>query len=193
MANALPFKLKRWDKKLDYFEKNINLHDVIKHLPERYIVVCPVGKQTFAANRKEWGFENFQYLVNLIKDIPIVQIGSPRDPLLKGVIDLRAIAFPIRTCATVIKKSLTGVFLEGGLMHLANAVGKPSIIIFGGALMPETTGYDCHINIATTIECGPCFTSDRRVSTCSHMNCMKPITPKFVFEHLLIKISQVLN
>ncbi len=124
-----------------------------------------------------------------MKDIPVVQIGSPSDPLLEGVADFRSIGFPIRICASIIKNALTGVFLEGGLMHLSNALNKPSIIIFGGALRPEITGYDLHTNISVKLDCGPCFTSDKPMGECPTMKCMQSITPELIFEHLKTIIS----
>ncbi len=37
---------------------------------------------------------------------------------------------------------------EGGLHHGAAAVGTRAIVIFGGFIPPEVTGYDMHVNIA---------------------------------------------
>lgn len=180
MIRALPFPVSGCERKLDYFEpEDLDLH-VLEKLPPDYVVVCPVGKRKFAANRKEWGFDNFQQLVHLLADIPVVQIGSPSDPLLHGVIDFRSVGFPIQICAAVIRHSLTGIFTEGGFMHLANAVGKPAVIVYGGALRPESTGYDLNVNLSQEVDCGPCFTSHRPLTECPTMKCMRPISPELV-------------
>jgi len=184
MAKAIHISLDRWERKLDFFTTFDDKSDVLNLLPKKYIVLCPVGKQTFASNRKEWGLNNFQKLVDLLPDISVVQVGDPSDPLLKDVIDFRTLGFPIRTCAAIIRRSLTGVFLEGGFMHLADAVNKPSVIIYGGALRPAITGYDIHINLATKLECSPCFTSDSPMEACPTMECMKQISPELVVEKI---------
>lgn len=184
MAKAIHLGPDRWERKLDFFMTSDDKSDVLNLLPKKYVVVCPIGKQAFAANRKEWGPESFQKVVDLLTDIPVVQIGLPSDPLLGGVSDFRTLGYPIRTCAAIIKKSLAGGFLEGGFMHLANAVNKPSVIIYGGALCPHITGYDIHINLDTKVECGPCFTSDSPMEACPTMECMKQISPELVVEKI---------
>jgi ADP-heptose:LPS heptosyltransferase len=40
-----------------------------------YIAIAPTGKTKFAANRKEWGIENFQKVRDMFPDIKFVQIG----------------------------------------------------------------------------------------------------------------------
>lgn len=185
MIQSLPFPVLHWDRKLDYFESNSQGLHVLDMLPSNYVVMCPVGKRKFAANRKEWGFDNFQKLVQLLADVPVVQLGSPSDPLLKGVIDFRSLGFPIQVCSAVIKNSLAGIFTEGGFMHLANAVGKPSVIIYGGSLRPECTGYDLNINISQKVDCSPCFTSDRPMTICPTMKCMTPISPELILKNVL--------
>lgn len=69
------------------------------------------------------------------------------------------------------------VGLEGFLMHLAKAVGVPSVIIYGGWISPHRSGYDNNINLFTSLPCSPCgFTNH-----CDYdRECMKQITPETV-------------
>lgn len=159
------------------------LSDIKKKYPGNYIVICPEGKQSFTANRKEWGFHNFQKLIKLLNDFTFVQIGSTNDKLLDGVIDARGLN--IRESAALIKNSLLFVGLEGGLMHLTKAVGKRGVIIYGGFIKPEISGYDDFINIYNHVHCSPCFNSDKKHTSCETLECFRDITPEMVSEKIL--------
>ena len=163
------------------------IHDIRKMVPEKYIVMATAGKQTFASNRKEWPFENFLELRKMFGEINIVQIGGPDTPLLPDVVDLRGI--DIRSTAAAISLAATGVLLEGGIMHLANAVAKSCVIIYGGVFDPEVTGYDTNITIATKPHCSPCYTSHQPNDTCHTMECMKAISVDMVFA----AVTKILN
>jgi hypothetical protein len=49
-------------------------------------------------------------------------------------------------CAALARASLY-VGPEGGLHHAAAALGVPAVVIFGGFISPEVTGYDSHVNL----------------------------------------------
>lgn len=167
---------------VELYLQDDEVESVRKLLPQRFVAVCPSGKMTFAGNRKEWGFDRFQQIVNSMKDIEFVQIGVPKDPLLDGVLDFRGL--PVRTSAAILKLASAGLFIEGGLGHLARSVGRASVIIYGGALDPSHTGYSENINLATTMDCAPCFTSHAQMTDCDHKSCMESITPDRVVSAL---------
>ncbi|MBI9072005.1 MAG: hypothetical protein JEY94_10420 [Melioribacteraceae bacterium] len=151
--------------------------------PFNYIVTCPEGKQSFTANRKEWGFENFQTLSKLLGDVKVVQIGAKKDRLLENAIDARGLN--IRESAAVIKNSMFFIGLEGGLMHLAKAVGAKAVILYGGFIKPEISGYDGFINLYNNVHCSPCFNSNKPHSICETMECFDGITPEYVYNTLV--------
>ena len=147
-----------------------------------YIVICPVGKVKFSANRKEWGLEKFQKLRDLMPGYRFIQIGLKTDPLLKNVNDARGLA--VRQSAALIKNGILFIGLEGGLMHLAKAVGKKSVIIYGGFLRPEISAYEENLNISNLVDCSPCFHSAYPHEPCETMKCMAEITPQMVYEEI---------
>ena len=146
--------------------------------PFSYITISPAGKTSFSANRKEWGFQNFIKLVNLLEGYRFVQIGMEDDPLLPDVIDARSLS--IREMAAVISNSILFIGLEGGLMHLAKSVGTASVIIFGGYIRPTTSGYLNNLNFYSPVFCSPCYSSETASSDCPVMICMKQIHPEKV-------------
>jgi ADP-heptose:LPS heptosyltransferase len=150
--------------------------------PFEYVCVCPVGKTTFCANRKEWGLENFQILRDLMTETRFVQVGLPGDPLLDGVVDARHLS--VRMTAAAMRNSLFFLGLEGGLMHLAKAVGRRAVVIYGGMIRPDISGYAENINIYQAVDCSPCFHSDYAHTPCESMKCMKAITPQMVYDRI---------
>jgi ADP-heptose:LPS heptosyltransferase len=147
-----------------------------------YITVCPTGKTTFCANRKEWGVDNFQVLRDLLGDYRFVQVGLASDALLDRVIDGRDL--DVRQTAAAIKASLFFVGLEGGLMHLTRAVGQRAVIIYGGFIRPEISAYSENLSIYMPVDCSPCFHSDYVHEPCATMACMKMISPEMVYDRI---------
>jgi ADP-heptose:LPS heptosyltransferase len=147
-----------------------------------YIAICPVGKRKFSANRKEWGLSRFQRLRDLLSDYNFIQIGLAGDPILEGVINHSGLS--IRESAAVIKNSLFFIGLEGGLMHLTRAVGKNSVIVYGGCIHPSISGYPENMNIGNRLDCSPCFHSTYRHDDCPTMLCMEDIEPKEVAQKI---------
>jgi hypothetical protein len=173
LVRQLPVPVTTWERKVDLFLPEESLARNVQGLPDRFVAVNPAGKSAHSENRKDWGFENFAALRGTVGGIPFVQIGDAGTPLLPQAIDQRG--RPILESAFIVSRSTTGVFLEGGLMHVANAVNKPSVIIYGGAIHPGVSGYGMHLNLHTEPDCGPCFTSDEPLTMCDSMICMREI------------------
>jgi ADP-heptose:LPS heptosyltransferase len=160
-----------------------------------YIAIAPFGKQKYSRNRKEWGFDRFQQVVDAFPNLQFIQIGMANDQLLKNVVDARGRR--IRESALIIYNSLFFLGLEGGLMHLSKAVGKRSVIIYGGLVARESSAYIENINIDNPISCSPCFRTRFKFEDCPSMECMADITPEIVItqvKNMLISIQdQVSN
>ena len=87
---------------------------------------------------------------------PIPKVGTTRE-LIQKIATYKAVV-----CA------------EGGISHIAKAVGTPAVVIFGGFAAPIWSGYIDHINMTNKIWCSycynqkPCLEEDERL-------CMKDI------------------
>lgn len=149
--------------------------DILNYLAElkntlgEFIFIEPHTKELFSAGNKDWGLRNFQEVVNRV-DANFVQpyYGAP---LLKGVKPVKTNHF--LHGAALLSLAKTALLPEGGLMHAAAALNIPSVIIFGGFISPENTGYEMHKNIFKGPE--PCGSR----TTCMHcrqaMNKISPI------------------
>jgi hypothetical protein len=110
---------------------------------EGLVLVEPHIKATASPN-KQWG--RWQELVHAYPDVPWAQLGNPGTKWLKGVVQLETRDFA-HAC-NLIAGCATAVLPEGALHHVAAALGRRVVVLFGGYLRPETTGYKTHINLA---------------------------------------------
>ena len=150
--------------------------------PGRYIAICPTGKSVFSSNRREWGLDNFQKLRDLLSDYRFIQIGLPRDALLDNAADARGLS--VRESAAIIHNAWFFLGLEGGFMHVARAVDTRSVIVFGGYILPEVSGYRENVNISSEVDCSPCYNSHVSRRPCDSMKCMKTIDPRVVYDRI---------
>jgi ADP-heptose:LPS heptosyltransferase len=133
----------------------------------------------FPIPNKEWYFERFQTVVDALRSEALfVQLGSPADPLLVGVQDLRG-RTTIRESAAILAGSRLFVGLQGFLMHLSRAVSCPAVVVYGGRERPDQSGYSCFTNLVSNSPCAPCW----QWSRCDYnRQCMRDIEPEAVIE-----------
>lgn len=94
-----------------------------------------------ASPNKEWGWERWAELARLLgrAGIEPVQLGRSLPRLLPGTRWIRTGS--MRYAAALIARARLVVVPEGGLHHVAAAVGTPAVVIYGGYISPEVTGY----------------------------------------------------
>ncbi len=131
---------------------------------------------SLSIGNKEWGFERFQAVVDVLRSSHrIVQIGSPSDPLLRGADDFRGQT--ARASAALLAQARAFLGLVGFPMHLARAVDCPAVIVYGGRERPDQSGYICNENLFTALPCSPCW----RWNSCDYdHHCMTEIQPPMV-------------
>ena len=82
-----------------------------------------------------------------------------------------------RTSSAIL--SMCDLFLgpEGGMMHAAAATNRKAVIVWGGHISPDITGYNFHNNLFIDIEGSPCGNK----YICKHCKkCMDLITVDMV-------------
>lgn len=105
--------------------------------------------------KKVW--PKFEELASLPGFFPI--------PKKKNVLDLIS---EIASCRAV-------VCAEGGISHIARAVGTPAIVVYGGFAHPDWNGYKEQINICNEKWCSYCYTPKTCKNKIERL-CMKEIT-----------------
>lgn len=160
-----------------YFSSN-ELEAGEKH---KGLVIVEPRLKPGASPNKDWGWARWNKLAWLLRKrgIIVTQLGAHPEPLLQQV---GYVSTPtMRHAAAIMAKARAAVLTEGGLHHVAAAVGTPAVVIYGGYISPEVTGYKDQVNLFTGggLGCG------MRVH-CNHCaEAMAAITPEEVVEKLL--------
>lgn len=114
-----------------------------------------------SAVNKNWGRDRYQAVALALTGLGyrVCQFRYPTAEYILGGIE-RLPTRSFRDALAILSKAALYIGPEGGLHHGAAAVGKPGVVIFGGFIPPEATGYAMHANLTGGAEaCGslkPC-------------------------------------
>jgi len=156
---------------------------------EIYIGVQSTGSDPRLANKFYYP-ERFEEVIKRVKaarpEVKFIQFGLEADPTLTGIdLDFRG-----KTSIRGAFQALMGidlfVGLVGFLMHASAAVDLPSVIVFGGREKPAQSGYPQNVNIATDMECSPCWAYECPIDR----ECMKRIASEQVAKAVLDKLEK---
>ncbi len=168
------------------YEPYINLKDsnveVLKkfEIKKSYIVFCPDAEFGPA---KKWPTEKWVDLANILqRSYQVVFVGvhaftKPLADKMKNDNYINLIGKTSLEEATVIlSQSICVVSNDSGLMHVAAALDKPVVGIYGSSspeYTPPLTASDKRAIIYQNLSCSPCF---NRVCPLEHLNCLKSIS-----------------
>jgi ADP-heptose:LPS heptosyltransferase len=151
---------------------------LIDALPRLPVVIQPLASQW--TTNKSWPLESWELLIrDLLKDGPVLEIGTepafPAETFPPGFVSMAG-RTTIEDLAYVISRARLFIGPSSGGMHLANAYGVKSVIIFGGYESPEGYHYPFASALYTPVECAPCWRQ-----TCPYnLKCLRAITPERV-------------
>jgi len=138
--------------------------------------------------QKRWFARSFAETLDLLSDIPCVLVGAGEEDsaLASEVVRLARIAKPIDLVGQTGVKSLAAVLsqcdlllsADSGPMHLATAVGTPSLALFGSTDPAVTGPFDTiSQTLYKALPCAPCGNHP----TCEgRYDCLREITPEEV-------------
>ena len=155
------------------------LPSVPRREPGHYVVIEPHLKAGASPN-KDWGWDRWQALVTLRRDLDWVQLGAGAARVLEGVRPIETADF--RAACASLAGARAAVLPEGGLHHAAAALDVPAVVIFGAMTSPANTGYPAQVNLFEPAGGeSPC---GQRVP-CDHCaRAMAAIDPAAVADHL---------
>ncbi len=157
--------------------------DFALRYPNR-IIIEPHIKANASPN-KQWGWLRWSKLAYLMQErgLRVTQVGPADTLLLEGAEHIVTENF--RLACAVLSKARAAVLPEGGLHHAAAALGLRSVVIYGGFISPDQTGYDLHKNLFTGGT--PCGMRVR----CEHCaRAMAAITPEAVAKELGVLLER---
>jgi len=116
--------------------------------PELYIKKSPIKRKIIGVqiehkglwyNKKVWPYFKTLANENHFESIPHIKNNSMRN-LVKKISEYRCVV-----CA------------EGGISHMAKALGIPAVVIYGGFANPLWNGYEDQINLTSNVDCRYCY------------------------------------
>lgn len=147
-------------------------------LPDEYAVLCPGAEYGPA---KRW-----PYFAELSKRLPIpaVILGSAKDrPATEGVAgENLAGKTSLEDAVDLIAGARFVVTNDSGLMHVAAALGRPQVALFGSSSPRHTPPLSGAARVLWLhVECSPCF---QRECPLGHFRCMRELTVETVLEEI---------
>ena len=129
---------------------------------------------------KTWPLENWRKLLpDLLAMGDVVQLGDEREPDLRGTVRMAG-KLTMRESAAVLSQADLHLGPDSLLMHVANGLDVPAVILMGGSRPVSCLGYADNENLSSTPSCSPCWIH-QGYETCEHdVKCMTSIAPRNV-------------
>lgn len=137
-----------------FFSKPENLFG--SRVGKGFVLIEPtVPKHKGCAPNKQWPVDRYDAVATALKRAghDVVQFAHDRGHRLRDARSVWTANF--RDALAALSRASLYIGPEGGLHHGAAAVGIPAVVLFGGFIPPQVTGYDTHINLTGGAEaCG---------------------------------------
>ncbi len=146
-----------------------------------YAVIIPGARW----KTKQWPADRFGRLAALLPERSIV-VGSKADADIADTVVAhsggKAVSMAgktdLRELICLIRGARYAVSNDSGPMHIAAAVGKPVVAVFGPTNPVRTGPYGRgHRVVQATLSCGPCYKK-----TCRDLRCMEAVSVEQVYE-----------
>ncbi len=135
---------------------------------------------------KNWPVASWVELLGRLRDqFMLVQLGDNREPEIEGVSRFAG-KLSMRESMAVLNFAKLHVGPDSFLMHAANGLNIPSVVIFGGSRTPGMVGYKENVNLFVEMPCGPCLIHVDKGEHCSYdVECMKRISVNSVYDAVM--------
>jgi ADP-heptose:LPS heptosyltransferase len=122
---------------------------------------------------KVWRMDSWQELVRRLQEtFTLIQIGDDKEPAFPGVRSFGG-TLTKRESMAMIALAKVHIGPDSFLMHAANGLDVPSVIIYGGSRPAACLGYPGNRNLYVQLECSPCWLHTTKNEHCPHeMKCM---------------------
>jgi hypothetical protein len=153
--------------------------DVLKSTPRPRVAF----HQRSAQPVKNWPLRNWDALLpGLRQRGSLVHLGDESEPLHEHVIRFAG-RLSRRESMAVLAQCDVLVGPESFLMHAANGLDVPAVVIFGGRTSPVVSGYSVNRNLYTELPCSGCWLSGHPGSECPHeLACLEAVSTDDVLE-----------
>ncbi len=160
---------------------NLAISQIRKKINDKKIIfIEPHVKKRLGYQNRDWGFEKWQKIVFELKNkYEFLQLTYGDNKVLEGATNIHGLNF--RSSVAILSKCDLFIGTEGGMHHAAAATLVDSVVIFGGHISPNITGYKDHINLYIDIDKSPCGSKN----ICDHCKeCMSLISCEIVLKSI---------
>ena len=182
--NMLKLGIERYDYKAAYYlneEEKGWAKQETSQFKKPILAICTKSKEIV----KNWPKENWEELVgSVISKFSVIQLGDESEPFFSNVTRFAG-DLSMRQSAAILSFAQIFIGPDSLLMHIANGLNIPSLILFGGSRPAECFGYHQNTNLATRPECSPCWIHDGYEKCENDLICMKELSTSFVLNSLL--------
>lgn len=157
MGLNLDLDFKNYKPDIFFSENELNNFKKKFVLPKNYAIIQATGKESFTRN-KEWGFENFQKVVDGSKNINWVQLCEKKDKKLNNTYNVFD-NINLRELFYLVYQSKFILCLEGLYNHVAAAFKKKTFLILSGFISENHVKYKNNVIIQKyqSLICAPCY------------------------------------
>ncbi|HWU84678.1 MAG TPA: lipopolysaccharide heptosyltransferase II, partial [Rhodocyclaceae bacterium] len=149
------------------------------------VIFCPGAEYGPA---KRWPAEYYAELAQRYgtPDAPVLLLGSPKDAPVgdeivaqsRGTARNLAGQTSLEQAIDLLAAAQLVVSNDSGLMHVAAALGRPQVALYGSSSPDYTPPMNARAKIVSLgVECSPCF---ERVCPLGHFKCMRDMKPEAV-------------
>lgn len=149
----------------------------------KVVALCPATTWV----NKHWVSERWSEVIDLVADrcgAKSVILGSKADTALANEICEAARSKPVlsvgkttlKQAGAILERATAVIGVDTGLLHMAVALDRPSVGLFGASAWQCFTKKDNFVWVTKDFPCSPCY----RHPTCHNVDCMRSITPEDV-------------
>ena len=161
---------------------NLFIKQIRKKIGKKKLIYLESNvKKRLGFENRNWGEDRWLKVVSeLNTKYEFLEITYGLRKPIDGTINIHGLNF--RTSVAVLSKCDLFLGFEGGMHHAAAATSRKSVVLFGGHISPEITGYSQHSNIYSNIKGSPCGSK----YSCDHCKeCLSLITPNRVIKEII--------
>ena len=161
-------KEKNWAKK------------ILSNTKKPFISICTKSKELV----KNWPTYKWEDLIKAFpKNFSIIHLGDGEEPILKNVVRFAG-KFSVRESAALLSQSNVFIGADSLLMHVANGLDIPSVIIFGGSRPVDSFGYAGNANHYSHPDCSPCWIHSASESCKENLKCLHSVETSEVLKSI---------
>lgn len=168
------------------------------------IVVHVGASDSIHMQKKKWPLSKWIELLQILSpQYPIVFVGGANESkdidFIVGQLDVQNVIrydgkLTLAQTASVIMKGKMMISTDSGLMHMAAALKKPLVAIFGPTLLSKNSAWGYNIensHVYSKLACAPCYAEPRKLFECPDAICMKDIASSSVLQTVLKTLNEV--